>query len=210
MTLPANTPLTLEVRDLSFFRQHECIFGPLNFSISCGEIALIEGENGAGKTTLLKVLAGLLEPSHGTLRVNGETPRLGQPTYRIALLGHLLGLKLDLSARQNLDFYAQLEGTNSGLTSSRALAELGLEGYEDAPVRTLSAGQRKRVGLARFCLTPTIIWLLDEPYANLDQKGINLANDLIHRHIKQGGIALLTSHGAYNYTVGEYRRILLH
>lgn len=209
MTSSVSAPVMLEASNLSFLRNHEYIFGPLNFSIFCGETVLIEGANGAGKTTLLKVLAGLLEPSAGAVRYYGEPVAVARVTQRIALLGHLLGLKLDLSPRQNLRFSVGLGGTNAGLTPSHVLAKVGLEDYEEVPVRTLSAGQRKRVVLARLLLVPANIWLLDEPYANLDKSGIDLVNQLIHQHTDQGGAVVLTSHGAYVLTTGTPRRLLL-
>jgi heme exporter protein A len=102
-----------------------------------------------------------------------------------------------------------LGGIRAGITPQLALASVGLSGYEDQPVRTLSAGQRKRVGLARLLLVPAALWLLDEPYANLDREGIELVNRVLDAHARRGGAALITSHGAYAYTSGTPRRIAL-
>jgi heme exporter protein A len=202
-------PPLLQARALAYARNDEPIFGPLDFALHAGEIVLIEGDNGSGKTTLLKVLSGLLEPTGGEVLLRGTTLTLARLSHQVALLGHLLGLKLELSALQNLQFAVGMGGLRAGITPQLALASVGLEGYEDAPMRTLSAGQRKRVGLARLLLVPAALWLLDEPYANLDREGIELVNRVLDAYARRGGAALITSHGAYAYTSGTPRRIAL-
>jgi heme exporter protein A len=197
----------LQARALAYARNDEPIFGPLDFALHAGEIVLIEGDNGSGKTTLLKVLCGLLEPSAGEVLLHGTPLTLARLSHQVALLGHLLGLKLELSALQNLRFAVGLGGIRAGITPQLALASVGLVGYEDQPVRMLSAGQRKRVALARLLLVPAALWLLDEPYANLDRDGIELVNRVLDDHARRGGAALITPHGAYAYTSGTPRRI---
>lgn len=204
-----NPPPLLQVRGLGLSRNQETIFGPLDFSLDAGETVLIEGDNGSGKTSLLKVLSGLLEPYEGEILLHGAPLTLARLSHQVALLGHLLGLKLELSTVENLQFAVGLGGIRRGITPQLALASVGLAGYEDQPVRTLSAGQRKRVGLARLLLVPAALWLLDEPYANLDRDGIELVNRLLENHAHRGGAALITSHGAYAYTSGAPRRISL-
>jgi len=202
------TPL-LQAHALAFARNEETIFGPLDFTLHAGEIVLMEGDNGSGKTTLLKVLSGLLEATSGEVLLHGAPLTLAKLSHQVALLGHLLGLKLELSALENLRFATGLGGVRSGLTPQLALASVGLEGYEDQPLRMLSAGQRKRVALARLLLVPAALWLLDEPYANLDREGIELVNRILDNHARRGGAALITSHGAYAFTSGTPRRIAL-
>ena len=202
------TPL-LQARTLAFARNDEAIFGPLDFALHAGEIVLIEGDNGSGKTTLLKVLSGLLEPTAGAVLLHGAALTLAKLSHQVALLGHLLGLKFELSALENLRFAIGLGGIRTGITPQLALASVALEGYEDQPLRMLSAGQRKRVALARLLLVPAALWLLDEPYANLDREGIELVNRLLDNHARRGGAALITSHGAYAFTSGTPRRIAL-
>jgi heme exporter protein A len=202
------TPL-LQASALTYTRNAEAIFGPLDFSLHVGEVVLIEGDNGTGKTTLLKVLCGLLDPSSGQVSLHGEPLTLARLSHQVALLGHLLGLKMELSTLQNLHFAVGMGGVRSGITPRLALASVGLEGYEDQPLCTLSAGQKKRVALARLLLVPAALWLLDEPYANLDRGGIELVNRLLDNHARRGGAALITSHGAYAYTSGTPRRIAL-
>ncbi|TLY51957.1 MAG: heme ABC exporter ATP-binding protein CcmA, partial [Gammaproteobacteria bacterium] len=173
------------------------------------ETVLIEGDNGSGKTTLLKVLSGLLEPSAGEVLLNGTPLTLARLSHQVALLGHLSGIKMELSSLQNLRFAVGLGGIRPGITPQLALAGVGLAGYEDTPLRLLSVGQKKRVALARLVLVPAALWLLDEPYANLDRDGIGLVNRLLEAHARRGGAALITSHGAYAYTAGTPRRIPL-
>ena len=199
----------LQAHALAYARNEEPIFGPLDFALRPGEIVLIEGDNGSGKTTLLKLLSGLLEPTSGEVLLHGVRLTLAKLSHQVAMLGHLLGLKMELSTLENLRFAIGLGGIRSGITPQMALASVGLEGYEDQPLRSLSAGQKKRVALARLLLVPAALWLLDEPYANLDREGIELINRLLDHHARRGGAALITSHGAYAYTSGTPRRIRL-
>lgn len=196
MNEPASTPLLLTVSRLRFDRNAECVFGPLDFVVAAGEALLVTGGNGAGKTTLLRVLAGLLRAGDGGLRWCGqECPAL--PADAIAFVGHHAGHKADLGALDNLRFAVGLHGCRAGITPAAALADVGLAGYEDIPSGRLSAGQRKRLALARLRLAPARLWLLDEPYANLDRDGMALVDTLLARHLGDGGAALITTHGAY-------------
>lgn len=205
---PPPIPL-LQAEGLAFARNDEPVFGPLDFTLNAGDVVLVEGDNGSGKTTLLKVLSGLLTPNSGRIRLNGEDLTLARLSHQVALLGHLGGLKLDLTALENLRFAIGVFGLRSAAAPLPALASVGLEGYEDVPVRSLSAGQKKRVALARLLLVPAALWLLDEPYANLDKSGIDLVNRLLDAHARRGGAALVTSHGAYAFTSGTPRRLPL-
>ncbi len=206
---PIAVPL-LEARALSFHRQDEAVFAPLDFQLRAGELALIEGDNGSGKTTLLRMLAGLLHVGTGELRWHGAPLQRDDCTGEILFLGHQLGLKGDLSPRENLRVAAGLHGSREGVGTASALAAIGLRGYEDEPVRRLSAGQKKRAALARLLLLPASLWLLDEPYANLDRSGIALVNQLLETHTAAGGAALVTSHGAVSFHGGEPRHIRMH
>ena len=200
----------LEAHGLAFLRQDEPVFGPLDFALHPGEIALVEGDNGSGKTTLMRVLTGMLRPGEGEVRLDGAAFSLDTMAGAVVFLGHHLGLKLDLSARENLHVSTGLYGQRAGTDAVSALTEVGLAGFEDEPVRRLSAGQKKRAALARLLLVPARVWLLDEPYANLDREGIALVNRLLDGHAARGGAALVTSHGAVSFAGGEPRRIRLH
>ena len=188
------TPL-LTAEQLGFTRLDEPVFGPLDFGVHAGEVLLVTGDNGAGKTTLLRVLAGLLPASRGTLSWIGEPGP--PPSEQLAYLGHLPAHKSDLTALENLRFAAGLHGLRPGIAPASALASVGLGGYDDTLAGHLSAGQRKRLALARLLLSPALLWLLDEPYANLDRDGITLVDRMLRKHLDLGGGALVTTHGAY-------------
>jgi len=207
----ANTAVPLlEARALSFQRQDEPVFAPLDFRLHEGELALIEGDNGSGKTTLMRILAGLLHVGDGELRWRGEPLQRDRCAGEILFLGHQLGLKADLSPRENLQIAAGLHGYREGTSAATVLTEIGLGGYEDEPVRRLSAGQKKRAALARLLLLPATLWLLDEPYANLDRIGIAIVNQLLEMHTARGGAAMVTSHGTVSFHGGEPKHIRMH
>jgi heme exporter protein A len=203
---PAATPL-LEARGLSFRRQDEPVFAPMDFQLHAGELALVEGDNGSGKTTLLRMLAGLLHVGEGELHWRGAPLQRDATIGEILFLGHQLGLKADFSPRENLRVAASLHGCRGDASPASVLARIGLRGYEDEPVRRLSAGQKKRAALARLLLLPATLWLLDEPYANLDRGGIALVNGLLEEHVEGGGAALVTSHAAVAFHGNEPRHI---
>ena len=187
---PTAAPPLLECRGLRFSRNEEPIFGPLEFRVGRGEALLVLGGNGAGKSTLLRVLA---DPHLAF--TGGQPVDQGHLARGCSFVGHLNGHKGELSALENLRFTATLQG--SPIPPEQALAEVGLAGFDDSLARRLSAGQNKRLALARLRLSPAPLWLLDEPYANLDLDGIALVNRLIAGHLAEGGAALLTTHGAY-------------
>ena len=196
MSPPPHPPL-LRVHALGFSRNDAAVFGPLDFAVEPGEALLVQGDNGAGKTTLLRVLAGLLRAETGSIEIDGRYPDPLQRARAVTYLGHLPALKAELTARENLDYLCGLHGRRPTQTPESAMATVGLAGYEDALARQLSAGQKKRLSLARLWLSPAPLWLLDEPYANLDLEGIALVNRMISAHLRDGGAALVTTHGAY-------------
>jgi len=190
------TPALLAVRGLAFSRNEEPVFAALDFDVNRGEALLVQGGNGAGKTTLLRVLAGLLHADDGGVLLDGMRADALHRARMMAYLGHLPAFKADLSALQNLRFLCDLHGTRD-TPPEAAMALVGLAGYEDTLARQLSAGQKKRLSLARIWLSPATLWLLDEPYANLDLDGITLVNRMVRAHLDAGGAALVTTHGAY-------------
>ena len=196
MTDTAHAPL-LAAHGLAFARNEEPVFGPLDFAVDAGEALLVQGSNGSGKTTLLRVLAGLLRADSGQVLIQGKPAAPDLRARAVAYLGHLPALKGELTVLENLDFLCGLHGRREGQRIEAALEITGMAGYEDAPARQLSAGQKKRVTLARMWLSPAPLWLLDEPYANLDLDGINLVNRMVSAHLRDGGATLLTTHGAY-------------
>jgi heme exporter protein A len=185
----------LECRGLAFARNEEPVFGPLDFALHPGEALQVHGGNGRGKTTLLRVLAGLLPASDGEVYFAGHPVDRDHLARGCAFLGHQHGHKGELSALENLEFATALQDGSGN--PEQALSNVGLVGYEDTLARRMSAGQNKRLALARLLLSPARLWLLDEPYANLDLGGIELVNAMLGAHVARGGAALLTTHGAY-------------
>lgn len=196
--MPAHAAALIHADALCFSRNAERIFGPLDFSLSGGEALLLKGGNGAGKTTLLRVLAGLLPAESGQVFLNGQPFTQAAWVRMSAYLGHKPGHKAELTVWQNLSFSAQLRSHADPIALQPILAEAGLAGYDDTPAGKLSAGQNKRLSLARLVVQQCRLWLLDEPYANLDLAGIDWVNQLLQRHIAEGGAALISTHGAYS------------
>jgi heme exporter protein A len=206
---PSSSAPLLSASGLAFARNESRVFGPLDFAVDAGEALLVRGGNGAGKTTLLRVLAGLLRADSGEVFMEGRAATHGGRAHLAAYLGHLPALKADLTAQENLRFLCGLHGQRAGRDLDTALDAVGLAGFDDALARTLSAGQKKRLSLARLWLSPATLWLLDEPYANLDLDGIELVNRLVQAHLAEGGAALVTTHGAYAAPPVRTRELVL-
>lgn len=191
----------LAAYDLFCLRDQRFLFKQLELTLAKGESLHIMGANGAGKTSLLRILCGLLSPYQGVIHWRGEDIQNCPSEYHQHLLyiGHTPGLKDELTALQNLSFYGALDGTKpvrSALLA--ALQQVGLEYYEDLPVRHLSAGQKRRVALARLWLSQAKLWILDEPFTALDRAGISHLEQHLAQHCDQGGSLILTSHQQVN------------
>ncbi|HFK7184878.1 TPA: cytochrome c biogenesis heme-transporting ATPase CcmA [Serratia odorifera] len=186
----------LEVRNLSCVRDERVLFSGLSFSLSSGEIVQIEGANGAGKTSLLRILAGLARPDGGEVLWRGESTLRSRERYHWELLylGHHPGINAMLTPFENLRFYQQVRRATDGQAIWQALEQVGLVGYEDLPVGQLSAGQQRRVALARLWLSDCPLWILDEPLTAIDKQGVTELIRLFDQHVQQGGMVLLTSH----------------
>ncbi|BBL58563.1 cytochrome c biogenesis heme-transporting ATPase CcmA [Methylomonas koyamae] len=183
----------LEVRDLSCFRDERLLFSALSFEVQAGQSLLLEGANGSGKTTLLRILCGLREADSGQIIWCGQ-PADRSSYYRdMAYVGHADGTKKELTVLENLNFALAL-GAPGKYRIDEALDKVRLAGFDDNPVHTLSAGQKRRLSLARLLITQNLLWILDEPFTSLDKHGIALIESLIADHIGHGGIAVLTSH----------------
>ncbi len=191
----ADGPL-LEGCGLACIRDDRLLFERLDFRLHPGQTLLIEGTNGSGKTSLLHILCGIRQPDEGEVRWNGENiERLGADYHEaMSYLGHRDGIKLDLSPRENLEMARALGAANPDISADEALDRVNLYGFEDVPARTLSAGQKRRVALARLFMIRARLWVMDEPLTSLDRAGIAMVEDMVKAHIEQGGMAVMTSH----------------
>jgi heme exporter protein A len=193
----SGAPDILQVRDLACRRGPALLFSGLSFEVASGELLCVRGPNGCGKTTLLRCVTGLTRPDDGAVLWHGEPAQTDPERMRAgtAYAGHLPGLKDDLSADENLEFMLRLRGAGSTPEERReALAAVGLEKRRRIPARRLSAGQRRRIGLARLALDPAELWVVDEPLTALDDAGQELFIALLDRHLAAGGFALVATH----------------
>ncbi len=161
-----------------------------------GQLLHVSGPNGAGKTTLLRVATGLLRPEQGTVSWGGQSIVKNRDSYQSALAyaAHEPALKSDLSALENLKFAVRLKRRATDAELESSLARTGVAAYARLPARVLSAGQRRRVAMARVLAMQTTLWLLDEPFANLDAAGMAMIAGLLEEHIAGGGMALVVAH----------------
>ena len=190
----------LEVCHLEASRDDRVLFTALDFRLEPGTILQISGRNGIGKTTLLNIVAGLASPAAGEVLWQGEPVSGNESVYRAALsyIGHQAGLKQALSPLENLHFLCRLRGietTDAGLRV--ILKKVGLYGYEEVPLGRLSAGQRRRAGLARLFAEATSLWILDEPFTAIDRSGVVELEVWLGEHLAAGGMVLLTTHHAF-------------
>jgi len=188
---------SLRAEALTCIRGERTLFTGLELQISAGEWLHVRGENGIGKTSLLRLLAGLSIPAAGTIFWNNQSISTDLSEYRrnLLFLGHRDSLKEDLTALENLSIATALDGLAvSEDEILLALHRFGLRGREDLPIHCLSAGQKRRVLLARLLLRKAKLWILDEPFNALDVRAIEMLSELIGEHIAGGGMAIMTSH----------------
>jgi heme exporter protein A len=188
----SNRPLAIRLTatELAAVRGGRRVFAGLSFTVAAGELLAVTGPNGSGKSTLLRLIAGLVKPAAGHV---GLEPASGEKAAtRLHYVGHLDGLKAVDTVRQNLQFWADLWGTSGQVDA--ALAAIGLESLANLPVSVLSAGQRRRVALARLMVAKRPIWLLDEPATALDAAGEARLGHLIGDHLAAGGLAIVATH----------------
>ena len=177
----------LAAESLSLERGGRELFRELSFEVHPGHLYQVEGANGAGKTSLMRILAGLSRYGFG-----GQVSRHSPLLY----LGHQSGVKGLLTPRENLAWHVSGAGDYSDAQIESALEQVGLFGYEDVPSHTLSAGQHRRVNLARLYLSDCPLWLLDEPFTAIDKGGVAQLEALMVRHVEGGGAVVMTSHQA--------------
>lgn len=186
----------LEAKSLSCVRDERILFSELSFTVKPGEIIQVEGPNGAGKTSLLRILAGLAQPESGEVCWRGQNTLRHRENYYqdLLFLGHQPGIKTMLTPFENLQFYQAVRAAPDRQAIWWALEQVGLVGYEDLPVAQLSAGQQRRVALARLWLSECPLWILDEPLTAIDKQGVAELISLFEQHAQQGGMVLLTTH----------------
>ena len=191
-------PALLELQDITCSRGERQLFSGLSARLGPSQWLRVQGNNGAGKTSLLRMVCGLLLPTRGAVLWRGEPiTRLREEFSRELLyLGHAAALKNDLSAIENLQCASALGGHMPGTDAAAAALEAaGLGAQLDLPARVLSQGQRRRVALARLALPEAAsLWVLDEPFNALDTTACAWLTGLLNRHLKRGGLAVLTSH----------------
>jgi len=196
-SFPASPNIALEAREIACVRGERTLFSGLNLQVLTGQCLHIRGENGVGKTSLLRLLTGLASPESGDILWNGNSIKEAASEYhgKLLFLGHRDALKEDLSALENLRMYAAIDGIL--LSEQDAFASLwrfGLKGREDLPVNCLSAGQKKRVLMARMVTRRAQVWILDEPFNALDTHATQELLGLIAEHLERNGLVVLTSH----------------
>lgn len=190
----------LEGRALCCIRQDRVLFEQQSLTVHAGELLQVAGKNGAGKSSLLRILAGLAQPDDGVVYYRQQT--LSQATDYAAdlcYIGHQSGIHEQLTALENVSFWRTASGV-AAADDFALLAQLGLAGLEDIPCRMLSAGQQRRVALARLWFVKRQLWILDEPFTALDQSAISMLQQHFLQHLQLGGAIVLTTHQALQMT----------
>jgi heme exporter protein A len=191
--MPMKLTSSFEGLNLSCIRDDRVLFEELAFNLNSGQVLLLEGKNGSGKTSLLRILCGFREPDSGELRWCGDAVEDSRFYAQMAYVGHLDGIKKELTVLENLKMSLALSSAGH-YSIHEALSKVHLAGYDDVLVQTLSAGQKRRLSLARLLITENVLWILDEPFTSLDKQGIALIETLMAEHCANGGMIVLTSH----------------
>jgi len=186
----------LAVDRVHVWRGDRHVLQGVSAQIGRGQLLHVSGPNGTGKTTLLRVVSGLLRPERGSVTWQGQSIVSHRTDYQAALAyaAHEPALKADLTALENLRFSVGMKRRSPPHELREALERTGVAACADLPARVLSAGQRRRVSLARVLAMQASVWLLDEPYANLDAAGSELVSGLLQAHVAAGGLALVVAH----------------
>ena len=192
--------------DLSVLRGERCLFAGLNFTLSRGELMLVQGANGSGKTSLLRSIAGLLDLETGYISWQGIPTKQNRQLFsaEVVWMAHRVGFKDDLTLIENLRFENGLRSTTFAQIDS-VLQRLGISQLRDLPLRSLSAGQQRRVALARMLISNAQLWLMDEPFTNLDTDGETLVIQLISDHMSKKGVCVLATHQDIDLEVPVHR-----
>ncbi len=206
----SSTNTLLSARELTCIREERVLFEALELNISAGDIVQIEGPNGAGKTSLLRILAGLSQPYDGTIYFQDKAVAEQREAFHqnLLYLGHLPGVKGEMTAQENLEFNLALHGLSSD-TAEATLAEVNLLGFEDALASHLSAGQHRRISLARLWQSQHKVWILDEPFTAIDKLGVEKLEQLFVQHADNGGCVILTTHQDLSLPAERVKKVTL-
>ena len=187
--------MLLQAKSLSCIRQDRVLFEQLSLQVRSGDLLQVAGKNGAGKSSLLRLMAGLSAPDEGSLHYCNQLLANIADDYaaNLCFIGHHSGIHEQLTALENVAFWRAAAGV-APQDDYTLLAQLGLAGLEDIPCRMLSAGQQRRVSLARLWFTPCQLWILDEPFTALDQSAIAMLQQYFLQHLNRGGAIVLTTH----------------
>lgn len=185
------------------------LFEGLDLRLEAGQMLQVSGPNGSGKTSLLRLLAGLMQPSTGAIRWQGRplNEQRAEVSRNLLWLGHAAGIKGLLTAEENLAWLCALHQPAERAAIWQALEAVGLHGFEDVPCHTLSAGQQRRVGLARLYLPAPPLWILDEPFTALDKAAVAQLEAHLAAHCEQGGLVVLTTHHSLTLKPDGYREL---
>ena len=185
-----------EIRDLECTRQDIILFHAINFGLNAGDILQIDGVNGSGKTSLIRILAGLIKPTAGEVYWKGTPVQHCRYEFQreTGYIGHLNGIKDGLTALENLRIARDLANINVTVDFPGILERIGLAGMDEVYVNAMSAGQRRRLALARLLIDCKKIWLLDEPFTSLDAEGKVIVERMISEHSSAGGITVFATH----------------
>ncbi|MBA6342301.1 cytochrome c biogenesis heme-transporting ATPase CcmA [Colwellia sp. MB02u-10] len=205
-----NTDSLLSASNLACIRGDRLLFEALDINIAAGDIVQVEGPNGAGKTSLLRILSGLSQPYDGTVYFQDESITQQREAFHqdLLYLGHLPGVKDEMTAQENLEFNLALHGLNSA-TAEATLTEVNLLGFEDALAAHLSAGQHRRISLARLWQSQAKIWILDEPFTAIDKLGVEKLEQLFLQHADNGGCVILTTHQDISLPAERVKKVTL-
>ena len=199
----------LNIKNLACWRNDQVLFNNLNLSLSPANVLFLQGENGSGKTSLLRILCGFRLADEGDIFWDNESVLSNYEYFQnISYVGHKNGIKDELTAEENLNLMRSM-ATASDIKTENVLKQIGLFKQADVLTRQLSAGQKRKLALARLMMTNNSFWILDEPFTSLDVASVGFFEELIKQHITRGGMLILTSHHDIDLTGLSVNRLSL-